>query len=179
MGAIFVAGVYGIGKSTLCQQLSKETNIPFFSAGDLISKVNGEQYGANKAVSDKNGNQDILANEVQKLVMAHKEIILAGHCCIFTKTDEIDCLPKDIFHRLSITQMLLLESQTEIILEHLRVRDKRQYTFLQLSQLQHAEHEAAVAIASELICPIYTHTMSFDETDKKCCLYMLKMGVEL
>ena len=36
---IFIAGTYGVGKSTLCSSLSKELNIPSFSAGDLISRV--------------------------------------------------------------------------------------------------------------------------------------------
>ena len=43
-GVIFVAGIYGVGKSTLCEKLSKELKIPFYSSGDLISKVNGELY---------------------------------------------------------------------------------------------------------------------------------------
>jgi len=41
MGTIFVAGIYGVGKSTLCANLSKELKIPTYSAGDLISSVNG------------------------------------------------------------------------------------------------------------------------------------------
>ena len=76
MGTFFVAGVYGVGKSTLCEQLSVDLNIPSFSAGDLISQVNGEQYGANKAVSDKSENQDILSVEVQQLLLKHSKILL-------------------------------------------------------------------------------------------------------
>lgn len=60
MSTIFIAGVYGTGKSTVCSALSKELCIPAFSAGDLISSINGEQYGANKTVSDKNNNQVLL-----------------------------------------------------------------------------------------------------------------------
>lgn len=37
MGTIFVAGTYGVGKSTLCNKLSTALKIPDFSAGDLIS----------------------------------------------------------------------------------------------------------------------------------------------
>ena len=59
-GIYFFAGIYGVGKSTLCQKLSQITSIPFYSAGDLISEINGEIYGASKAVKDKNKNQDIL-----------------------------------------------------------------------------------------------------------------------
>lgn len=43
---IFIAGVYGTGKSTMCSVLSEKLHIPAFSAGDLISAINGERYGA-------------------------------------------------------------------------------------------------------------------------------------
>ena len=85
MGTIFVAGIYGVGKSTLCDTLSKELKIPAYSAGDLISSVNGERYGANKAVTDKISNQVILSMQVQKLLEVTPQILLAGHFCIFDK----------------------------------------------------------------------------------------------
>lgn len=44
-GIIFVAGIYGVGKSTLCERLSISIGIPCYSAGDLISAINGEIYG--------------------------------------------------------------------------------------------------------------------------------------
>ena len=34
---IFIAGVYGTGKSTMCSTLSEMLHIPEFSAGDLIN----------------------------------------------------------------------------------------------------------------------------------------------
>ena len=45
MGTIFIAGSYGVGKSTLCDNLSRVSGVPAYSAGDLISCINGEQYG--------------------------------------------------------------------------------------------------------------------------------------
>ena len=42
---IFIAGSYGVGKTTLCNQISKVMKIPSYSASDLISKQNNEQYG--------------------------------------------------------------------------------------------------------------------------------------
>ena len=83
MGTIFIAGTYGVGKSTLCSKLSTALKIPDFSAGDLISAVNGETYGANKAVRDKDANQNILASQVKQLLKSTPSIILAGHFCIF------------------------------------------------------------------------------------------------
>lgn len=47
-GIIFVAGIYGVGKSTLCERLGLSIGVPCYSAGDLISALNGETYGRNK-----------------------------------------------------------------------------------------------------------------------------------
>ena len=85
MGVLFLAGIYGVGKSTLGETLSQRQGIPFYSAGDLISQINGERYGANKVVADKVGNQDILAMQIERLLEQHGRILLAGHFCIVNK----------------------------------------------------------------------------------------------
>lgn len=68
MGTIFIAGVYGVGKSTLVQKIASRINIPCFSSSAMISAVNGEQYGKNKAVKDKYKNQEILVACVSELL---------------------------------------------------------------------------------------------------------------
>lgn len=89
MPTIFLAGVYGVGKSTLAEKLSSSSGIPCFSAGDLISKVNGEKYGSNKVVVDKNKNQDILAACVSEILQKSEAIILAGHFCIVNREGKV------------------------------------------------------------------------------------------
>lgn len=99
MGTIFVAGSYGVGKSTLCSALSNVLTIPAYSAGDLISNVNGEQYGANKAVKDKDANQDILTFEIEKKLEQYPTILLAGHFCIFDKLNCVEKLPHSVLRK--------------------------------------------------------------------------------
>ncbi|WP_418889474.1 AAA family ATPase [Pectobacterium brasiliense] len=38
---VMVAGVYGVGKSTVSNKLSKDFNIKFYSASDLIKAEKG------------------------------------------------------------------------------------------------------------------------------------------
>ena len=116
MGTIFVAGTYGVGKSTLCNKLSTALKIPDFSAGDLISAVNGETYGANKVVRDKDANQNILASQVKQLLKSTPSIILAGHFCIFDINGNVDTLPSSVFYDLEIETILLLECVSKFIL---------------------------------------------------------------
>ena len=142
-GVIFIAGIYGVGKSTLCEKLSNELRIPFYSSGDLISKVNGELYGANKVVKDKNKNQSILADAVNKILLMYPSILLAGHFCIFNKNTEVDILPEEVFLQLNIQKIVLLETTEEIIPEILTTKD----AFMQFfGAIPHYAKEVLVAV---------------------------------
>ena len=68
-GVVFVAGIYGVGRSTLCERISSLIHMPFYSAGDLISEQVGEIYGENKKVRNKDQNQNVLIECIsQKIV---------------------------------------------------------------------------------------------------------------
>lgn len=170
MGTIFVAGSYGVGKSTLCNALSKILTIPAYSAGDLISNINGEQYGANKAVKNKDANQDILAIEVKKKLEQYPTILLAGHFCIFDKLNCVEKLPNSGFEKILIEQTLLLESTPARILANLSVRDKKKYKYQQIELLLNEERRAAEEISHLCSCSLHIHQMAFNELDlQKCC----------
>ena len=165
MGVLFLAGIYGVGKSTLGETLSQRQGIPFYSAGDLISQVNGEIYGANKVVADKVGNQDILAIQIDRLLKQYDRILLAGHFCIVNKHGEVDCLPQDAFKNLYLDKIILLEAEEEQILDHLCARDAKKYSPELVAALLQTEREMAHAVSAELNCPIVTHCMTYTPAD--------------
>lgn len=178
MGVIFIAGSYGVGKSTLCSQLSSSINIPCYSAGDVISAVTGEAYGANKATSNKSTNQDILADEITKILAIYPRIILAGHFCIFDKFNQVEILPEEIFSNLKVECILLLEAETERIIRNLGERDGKKYTNYEISTLAFKEKQYAQLISKKLSLPIIIHKMNFDGTDAEICLNLLKEKLE-
>lgn len=110
---IFVAGVYGVGKSTLCNKLSSATGIPAFSAGDLISYINGETYGRIKVVKDAKSNQNILISAVDATLEKCPHFLLAGHFCIVDKDNEVELLPEYVFSREHITKEMCFATQGE------------------------------------------------------------------
>lgn len=173
MGTIFIAGTYGVGKSTLCDSLSKKLDIPAFSSGDLISNVNGEKYGANKFVKNKSANQDILEVEVKKLLKQFPKILLAGHFCIFNKFNCIEKLPYDIFEKINIEQILLLETEPLVILQNLKCRDKKTYDVTLIEQLIFEERKMAETISQRCACEFHIHQMSYDLTDQQKCVDLL------
>lgn len=179
MGTIFIAGSYGVGKSTLCSALSKALAIPAYSAGDLISNINGELYGANKAVKDKNANQDILAMEVKKKLEQHPVILLAGHFCIFDELNRVEKLPNNVFDKISIEQILLLEADPVRILTNLSTRDNKQYEFKDIKMLLQAERQAAEETSQRCRCSLHIHQMIFDESDVQKCHELLNAEVQI
>jgi len=174
MGTIFVAGVYGVGKSTLCKLLGKALNVPFFSAGDLISQVNGEKYGINKTVKNMVYNQNILATEVEKRLKQSPVILLAGHFCIFDKYNKVESLPCNVFDKLYLEQILLLEADVIRLIKNLKLRDNMYYEYNQILRLQNEERTVAKQIAKHIGCPFNIHHMSFDDTDFVSCLTIVK-----
>ena len=169
MGTFFVAGAYGVGKTTMCQGLASLLQISSFSAGDLISKVNGESYGVNKVVKDKNDNQRILEFEVSHLLDSHNRILLTGHFCIFDKDNSVDILPISVFLRLHIELILLLETSDEIIKQNLKTRDGRDYPREKIQQLLETERRMSEKVSGIIQCPLIIHKMSFDKADVQLC----------
>lgn len=174
MGITFISGAYGVGKSTLGEKISAITNIPFYSAGDLISELNGEIYIGNKYVKDKDANQYVLINAVEKKLQISKNLILAGHFCIFNKNNEIDLLPLFVFERLHFDRIILLESTKEKILSNISQRDRKTYSTGSITSLIKKENKQAKIISDRLNIPLYIHLMKFDSSDIDNVLKFLK-----
>ncbi|MFA6892470.1 MAG: ATP-binding protein [Sphaerochaetaceae bacterium] len=153
-GVCFVAGVYGVGKSTLCNRVSSVTHIPYYSAGDLISQKNGEQYGKNKKVKDAVNNQQLLAEAVAFLLEKNDRLLLAGHFCILSQENTVERLPVFVYRELSIKQIVLLELDAGMIVMNLRKRDGKDYPESLMKTFLGEERGIAKSVASDLSVPL-------------------------
>jgi adenylate kinase len=175
---IFVAGVYGVGKSTLCNKLSSAAGIPAFSAGDLISDINGETYGRNKVVKDAKNNQDILISAVDAKLEECPHFLLAGHFCIVDKDNEVELLPEYVFSKLHLSQIILLEANVLRIAENINGRDHRKYPAQTRERLIACERSQAQRVAKELKIPLTIHNMQFNYSDEEALANLLLGGHE-
>ncbi len=173
MSVIFIAGVYGVGKSTVCDKLSESLNIPHYSASDIISKSNGEKYGRNKAVSDANSNQNILINEVEDILKKHEKIILSGHFCIFDKNQNVIELPTFVYEKIYLEKIILLEKDLSTIVGNLSIRDDKKYISSNISELQKMEKESAVKVSKYNNVPLYIYELLYSEADLKYLINMI------
>ena len=166
MGTVFFAGEYGVGKSTLVAKLSALSGLPAYSAGDLISEKNGELYGANKLVSDKNSNQQILIQCIAKRLITYTKIILAGHFCIASKDGSIEQLPDYVFDGIAIEKIILLEASPIKIVSNLNKRDSKDYSIDFIKKMLHKERFAAAMTSKRLQIPLVIYEMTFSELDE-------------
>lgn len=167
---LFIAGVYGVGKTTLCNKLSAILKMPTYSASDLIFEAVGEQYGVNKAVSDKTKNQYALIDAVKEKLQIDDSIILSGHFCIFDHKNNIEILPEFVFKGLHIKAIILLETNIDVVIENLVRRDSRSYPLAAIKALIENEKAYALSISNKLNIPIYIHKMNFYNSDVEMIL---------
>ena len=67
-GIIFIAGIHGVGKTTLCNIVKEKLNINTFSSSALIQKVNKQKSFINKHADDVKENQDILLQAIHQYI---------------------------------------------------------------------------------------------------------------
>lgn len=166
MGVIFLAGSYGVGKSTLGEKVSKKIQTPFYSAGDLISNYNGEMYGANKFVKDLDNNQSLLLQTINMVLDKNDTLLLAGHFCIFEEDLSIKIVPKNTFDELQLSVIILLESSVERIINNISARDSKTYYREAIEELVQKEKEYAIETAKRLNIPLFIHEMKYKNDEK-------------
>lgn len=163
-GVIFVAGVYGVGKSYLCKKVADSTNIKYYSAGDLISEINGEQYGDNKKVSDVDDNQNILIRCIEEKIKT-QNIILAGHMCIFDRAGNISRIDLKQIEKMHIKCLILLRADISLVKNNLEKRDNIEYPFDIILNLMETEKEQFYKLSSMLNLKPNIINMTYSECD--------------
>ena len=165
LGIIFFAGIYGVGKSTLSSKISKTILLPEYSASELISMSNNEEYGKNKFVSDVKKNQVILAENSKKILQEKGDFLMSGHFCIFNSDYSINILPTTFFDEAQIKTIILLVADIDRVLQNLNSRDAITYKKSDLLALQKFEIEQAEKISQIRKIPFHIYNMEFSDND--------------
>lgn len=164
-GIIFFAGIYGVGKSTLSSKLSETMSLPEYSASELISMSNNEQYGKNKFVSDVKKNQIILVETSKKLLQEKGNFLMSGHFCIFNSDHSITILPTTFFDKAPIKTIILLVADIDRVIQNLNNRDAVIYNKSDLTILQEEEIKQARKISELRKIPLHIYKMEFSDND--------------
>lgn len=112
---IFIAGVHGVGKSTLTKRIEKELGIRCYRASDLIETGGNRKMPGNKEIWDIDDNQKVLEQEIHMVVNEQEMSVLEGHFCLLNDKGEIVKIPRGTFDKLYLEMILVLVDDAEVI----------------------------------------------------------------
>ncbi|WP_233959234.1 ATP-binding protein [Pectobacterium versatile] len=145
---VMVAGVYGVGKSTVSNKLSKDFNIKFYSASDLIKTEKGySNWDKDKKTDQVKNNQEYLIAAINK--MSGYDFLLDGHFCLINKDGNIENIDIFTIKQLDIDAVLLLKEEPGIISRRLFDRDKIFWDERFISKMQENEEAQAKLFTNE------------------------------
>lgn len=146
---IFVGGIHGVGKGTLCRSLATKFDIPHFSASELL-KWSEISIEVNKVVEDFDLTQKRLLVGIENILPDNKLSLVDGHFCLFNISGHFDRIPQAVFVRISPCFICVLTADVKIIRSRLTARDKKTYSLKLLTDMQKEEISYAKEIASSL-----------------------------
>lgn len=150
---IFVSGVHGVGKSTVCERMSQQFILPHYSASTLIKDVKNGKVDKNKIVIDASKNQDYLLSALNELTVNTNAIILDGHFCLQGKKEIID-IPLETFKGMGVSAVILLIDTPENICARMHQRDNHSFETSTINALQKREKERAKFVAEKIEVPL-------------------------
>lgn len=132
---IFIGGIHGVGKGTICEYLSSKLNIKHISASELIKWRNS----SNKLVENIQKNQDELVLALNYYISPDENYLFDGHFCLISTDESIKKVPLITFQEISPILIIVIVEEIKTIQERLEKREHKKYDFDLLKKLQDTE----------------------------------------
>jgi predicted transcriptional regulator/adenylate kinase len=154
---LFIAGVHGVGKTTLCDRYAVQRGLPHKSASQLIREANQAAIcSKSKAVRNIADNQKLLVNAVQQYREAGENLLLDGHFALWDKEHRPQPLDIEVFSQLGIDGIVVVHDTPAKIAQRLKKRDTHGASTAAVGELQRIELLRAVEVAKALGIPMAT-----------------------
>ena len=166
MGIVFVGGVHAVGKTTICQKVGSEINIPHYSASDLIKSESASKF-SRKGISVINmkANQNLLLDAINKLPTFDDPVVLLdGHFTLVDEKENIKNIDLEVFQNLNIRGIIVLCDQVKNISSRFEMRDGEKLSQKFVLNYQEQEVNQGKQIAELMKVPILLVMVSEDAT---------------
>lgn len=146
---IFVGGIHGVGKSTICKKLCSDLGLEYLSASKLIGDYKNEIARKNlddgKAVANINDNQDILVKAVKGIKSLNENFLMDGHFTLLDSKEAVQPIPLSTFASIMPGALIVLIDDPAAIQGRLLSRDHTDYDLklleaMQTQEVKHAEY---------------------------------------
>lgn len=161
---IFIAGVHGVGKTTLCSGIADGQGFIHKSASQLIREAKASAIARNsKAVADIPGNQQLLIDAVSRIIQSGQTLLLDGHLALLNSARKAEALPTKVFADLGIDGIVMIHDKPSNIVVRLKQRDGDGVGFDEIKALQALENSRAKIVTGELGLPLF-RVKAFDDS---------------
>jgi len=150
---IFIGGIHGSGKGTICNQTSKDFEIPHFSCSKLL-KWEELSSISNKKVDDFEVTQNRLLNGIRSNISPEKLTLLDGHFCLLNQEGTPEKIEEQTFTDINPILIAIVTEDVNTIHDRLENRDGNSYELDILDKMQQLEYSQAKAVSNLLTIPL-------------------------
>lgn len=144
---IFLGGVHGVGKSSMCSEVAQNIGLSVFGASAVIrAERQVPSADSRTTVGDVRGNQELLVQGVRKrLAESVGTFLLDGHFVLRTLDGAIERIDTEIYVALGVNHIICIRDDPQAIARRLLDRDGVMHrvddiSILQSEELDHAAH---------------------------------------
>lgn len=161
---IFLGGVHGVGKTSMCERISEKFDLKVISASAIIRAERAQpSYDSRTAVMNVGGNQELLICGVQRLVNDEPgNYLLDGHFALRTLGGGIEEVAADVFLSTGVNGLICLFDEPSAIAQRLTERDYERQDLNAIAELQAAELSSANLVSRTLSISLKV-VRAFDE----------------
>ncbi|MDP3609051.1 MAG: AAA family ATPase [Methylophilus sp.] len=161
---IFVVGVHGAGKSSMCEAYARKYNAKHKTASELIKQSNQDAISTgSKTVKDISGNQKLLISAVTEILSSGENLLLDGHFVLINAENKLTPLDTKVFSDLAISAVIAVYDESKSIEERVKSRDGQSLT-RNLDDFQKLELSRAEEVTQELGIP-FVKVKSFNQDE--------------
>lgn len=150
---IFLAGVHGVGKSTMCASALKNLPVELLSSSELLKWTEISSV-ENKKVADISATQNRLIEGLRNAIDYDKRYVLDGHFCLLNGAGVVERIPFETFRAINPSGIVVLTDNPGQIVRRLKNRDKALYSSAMISSFQTEEVAYAKEVSDVLSVPL-------------------------
>ena len=149
----FIGGIHGVGKGTICKEISSDFNLIHLSASEVLK---WEEISSleNKKVNDFELSQNRLISNLNQITEPTKNYLLDGHFCLLNSENKPEKINKETFIELNPKAFIIVVDKIELVQKRLEKRDNKSYDIEILQKFQDLEFDYSISLSKELNIPI-------------------------
>ena len=135
---IFIGGIHGVGKGTICENIADNNNVIHLSASKIL-KWKDISSTHNKLVNDLDSTQKRLINGLNSVIIEKNIYLLDGHYCLINSKGILEKIAEKTFELIDPQIIAIVIEEVEKIHERLIIRDGVNYSIPFLRDFQNME----------------------------------------